>query len=167
MTASDPKAILRNAKLRVTSTRLDVLRVLGSASGAIDAQSLFDRLAAEASGASATDRVTVYRTLNALVDAGLAHRVDPGDRVFRFSLTDHSRCEGDHHHDHEHPHLVCDSCGVVECMDDAEVIIRRRESAAPTTPLTWRVKQQSVTVRGTCGRCQQPTKPERKRQASR
>ncbi|MBL8758796.1 MAG: transcriptional repressor [Phycisphaerae bacterium] len=159
MREADAKEMLRRAGLRATGARIRLVGLLAASRAPVDAQSILDRLGEGA------DRVTVYRTLGALVEAGLAHRVDPGDRVFRFRLTDHSRCESDDprhagaKHDHEHPHLVCDSCGAVECMDDADVVIRHRDAGARTagpwgaSPGTWVVKQQSVTVRGTCGRC--------------
>jgi Fur family transcriptional regulator, ferric uptake regulator len=147
-TQADSKRLLREAKLRVTSVRLGVVEVLAKSDEALDAADVFAQL-----HAAATDRVTVYRTLNALVEAGLAHKVDPGDRRFRYRLTSHEHCSEDHH-DHEHPHLVCDSCGKVECMDDAEVLIRRRAGREGSA---WHVKQQSVTVHGTCGRCDEGT----------
>ena len=142
----DARRMLRSAKLRVTTVRLRVIEALAASPEALEAQAVAARL-----GSGATDRVTVYRTLNALVEAGLAHRVDPGDRVFRFSLTSHEHCTHEHHN-HEHPHLVCDGCGKVECMDDAEVVIRRKTGARARVE-SWRVKQQSVTVRGTCEGC--------------
>ena len=100
------------------------------------------------------DRVTVYRTLNTLVDSGIAHRVDPGDRIFRFSLTDHGRCtEG--HHEHEHPHMVCDTCGAVECILDAEVTIKPRAGGAgmSASRRAFKVTQQDIMLHGTCDRC--------------
>ncbi|MGD9690510.1 MAG: Fur family transcriptional regulator [Phycisphaerales bacterium] len=167
----DPAAVLRNAGLRVTDVRLAVLGLLASSREALDAQDLIARLRAS------FDRVTVYRTLSSLVDAGIAHKVDPGDRRFRFSLTSHARCTPEHHA-HDHPHLLCDVCGRVECMDDAEVVIRRvpgaggvgsrggsgraareRGLGSATRGGRWRVKQQSVTVHGTCGTCDRRESP--------
>lgn len=142
---------LRAAKLRITDVRIAVLEALDSSDQAITAQQIFDAVTAAAakSRLPKPDRVTVYRTLNTLVDAGLAHKVDPGDRVFRFSLTSHDHCEGDKHV-HEHPHFVCDSCGTVECLDGAEVQIKNAAEAARSRR---RVKQQDVTLHGTCEKC--------------
>ncbi len=148
----DPHALLRQAGLRVTSVRLGIIQALAAAGAALDAQQVFDRIA----GRGATDRVTVYRTLNTLVDSGLAHRVDPGDRVFRYNLTDHGRCEGEHHQ-HEHAHFVCDDCGRVECLDDAEVTVKPRAQRSPER--RFRVRQQDVTLHGTCGLCENAAQP--------
>jgi Fur family ferric uptake transcriptional regulator len=145
--------------MRVTGVRLAVLGVLEGTERALTAQDVADAVAS-LRPRSRPDRVTVYRTLNALVEAGLAHKVDPGDRVFRFSLTDHARCSGEHHA-HEHPHFVCDSCGEVECLEGAEVVIKPAPPAAPApSPAPApapaprrRVKQQDVLLHGTCERC--------------
>ena len=147
------KAILRRANLRATTARVAVVRLLSQTPQALDAQDIERRL-----DAAATDRVTIYRTLNSLVDAGLAHRVDPGDRVFRYSLTDHSRCS-DERHQHEHPHVVCDLCGRVECLDDAKVLIRpAKGSRGEATARSFRVSQQKILLHGTCERCDRAAK---------
>jgi Fur family ferric uptake transcriptional regulator len=143
---------LRNARLRVTRIRLTILEVLAGAKRAADAQQIYDAVRA-ASRRTVPDRVTVYRTLNTLVDAGLAHKVDPGDRVFRFSLTDHARCTDDKHA-HEHPHFVCDSCGTVECLADARVVVKPRKAKGEARPSARRhVKQERVVLHGTCEQC--------------
>lgn len=167
------RGLLRESKLRVTTVRLAILRVLEDAHEAMTAQQVFDRVAAagggpgrktgkpsrangEAGGGGAPDRVTVYRTLNSLVDSGIAHRVDPGDRIFRFSLTDHAKCS-EHHHVHEHPHFVCDSCGKVQCLQGAEVVIKTHDEDTARTA-RWRVKQQDVVLHGTCDECSESGK---------
>lgn len=185
--------MLRAAGLRVTSMRVDVLRMLANSPVALTAADVLDaftsgkgksrgqKSAAGAGGGGAkaeaepvADKVTVYRTLNTLVEANLAHKIDPGDRVFRYSLTDHAHCT-DGHHDHEHPHMICERCGAVECIEDAEVVIKPRgshdhaggeakggagknagEKGTPGTPSKlrrFRVTRQEITLRGTCERC--------------
>lgn len=160
------RELLVHARERVTPVRLAVLRALASSTAALDATEVAAALSSSkhtsksgTKGAAkpkpspvAADRVTVYRTLTTLVEAGLAHKIDAGDRVFRYSLTDHSRCGHGHHH-HEHPHIVCESCGTVECLTDAEVVIRTREGSKPITSPRFRVKSQEVMLRGVCGRC--------------
>lgn len=150
--ADDPalRDLLKRGKLRVTSVRMAILRVLRDSRVAMDAA---DVARAIKDAGEDADRVTVYRTLNSLVDSGIAHRVDPGDRVFRFSLTDHGRCTGEHH-EHEHPHMVCDSCGAVECVEDAEVIIKPRTDLPPETPRhRLKLTQQDIMLHGTCDKC--------------
>jgi Fur family ferric uptake transcriptional regulator len=141
--------LLRRAGLRITAVRLALLRQMHAARAPANAQKLFDDLCTDAKRTKATrpDRVTVYRTLNSLVESGLAHKVDPGDRVYRFSLTDHAHCEGEKHA-HEHPHFVCDDCGTVECLEGERVVIK-----GETASKKRRVKQDSVVLHGTCESC--------------
>lgn len=150
----DFAALLRQAGLRVTRARVAILETLHASDVALSADEVSDRLSASG---EAADRVTVYRTLTSFVDEGLAHKVDPGDRKFRFSLTDHAHCHGDHHQ-HEHPHLVCDSCGEVQCVDDAEVVLRPKRSGKAAGKAI-RLNQNNVTLHGVCEKCDDPSHP--------
>jgi Fur family transcriptional regulator, ferric uptake regulator len=140
--------LLRRGKLRVTHVRLAILRALSESEVALEASDVATALRKAGDDA---DRVTVYRTLNSLVDRGIAHRIDPGDRIFRFSLTDHGRCTDDHH-EHEHPHMKCDTCGAVECILDAEVVIKPRDERGGSRR-RFKVTQQDIMLHGTCDRC--------------
>ena len=143
------KAHLREHGLRATSPRLEVVRVLACSASPMTALEVLK--AADRSEAGA-DRVTVYRTLSSLVDAGIAHRMDPGDRVWRFGLlcTEHEHAR-DHAHKH-HAHFVCDDCGVVRCLEEATISVSMK-GGAPKQKL--RIKQQDVYLHGTCERCQE------------
>jgi len=144
---SPARQLLATAKLRVTSVRLAVLEVLSSTDAALNAQEVEAKIKLPAA-----DRVTVYRTLNTLVDSGLAHRIDPGDRVYRFSLTSHTHCKGEDHQ-HEHLHMVCDTCGSVRCLDDAEVIVQTKARRG-SKPRTLRVFSGNGTLHGVCETCE-------------
>lgn len=150
--------LLRHAKVRVTGVRLGVLAVLQDAGQPLSAQQVFDAAVSSIKKGrgkdTRPDRVTVYRTLNSLVDAGIAHKVDPGDRIFRFRLTNHTACD-EHGHDHEHPHFVCDDCGEVECLEGAKVLVKAEDRAGQSMRpgKGKRTVRQDVTLRGTCGEC--------------
>jgi Fur family ferric uptake transcriptional regulator len=89
--------------LRRTAARLAVLQALADARHAVSHAEL------EVALPGPVDRVTLYRVLDSLVDAGLATRHVGGDRTSRFSLAD----GGDHG---AHSHFHCDDCGRVFCM---------------------------------------------------
>ncbi|TVQ63356.1 MAG: transcriptional repressor, partial [Phycisphaerales bacterium] len=94
---------LRHAGLRATGARTAVLRALAGAGGPASAHDLAQRI-----GPRAADRVTVYRALNAFVEHGLAHRMDPGDRVWRFALAEapaHAHDTPPHAPHASHPHF--------------------------------------------------------------
>lgn len=171
----DHGSLLRAAGLRVTPVRLGVLSALCATHEVLSADQIIEALLAGRGGKAKgrkPDRVTVYRTLNALVEAGIAHRLDPGDRVFRFGLTgDHAAhaplagacgcgasdsCEHPAEPDakadagHGHPHFVCDSCGKVECLDDTEVVLKSKRGKDSANK---NIRQREVLLRGTCGEC--------------
>ncbi|HEX2530352.1 MAG TPA: transcriptional repressor [Burkholderiaceae bacterium] len=64
------------------------------------------------------DRVTLYRALDCLVGAGLAHKIAGDDRVFRYSAgTEHANCKDSMHAMQQHGHFKCTSCAKVFCLD--------------------------------------------------
>lgn len=130
---------LRAAGLRVTGPRVAVLRALAESPLPVSAQE-----ALESAAAAGMDRVTVYRTLNTLVDAGLAHRMDPGDRVWRYGLL------GEEHD--QHAHFVCDQCGAIRCLADATISVSFKGRASRER---FRVTQQDVYLHGSCEECLQ------------
>lgn len=82
----------------MTRQRAAVSRALDAADGFRSAQELYAALRGMGERVGLT---TVYRTLQAMADAGEVDvlRTDAGEAVYR-------RCGGSHHH-----HLVCRSCG--------------------------------------------------------
>ncbi len=177
----DHSTLLRAAKLRVTPVRLGVLRALCQTHEALSADQIIENLT-ESRGGKAKgrrpDRVTVYRTLNALVEAGIAHKLDPGDRIFRFGLAgDHAShapvpgvscgcgpSENCAHsaapatipnlaeQSHGHPHFLCESCGKVECLDDTEVVLQTKPGGSRSKS-ALNIRQQEVLLKGTCEEC--------------
>lgn len=140
------KARLREAGLRATSPRMDLLRALSASPLPLSAPELIDAM--ERGSGERADRVTAYRTLTSLVDAGIAHRVDPGDRVWRYGLLAKEGAGGPHGH---HPHFVCDACGTIRCLADATISVSYKGRAGTEK---MRVTQQDVYLHGTCEACE-------------
>lgn len=130
---------IRDVGLRVTQPRIAVLRVLTKAERPISHADLIDALDGQG-----FDRVTLYRNLNDLADAGIVARTDVGDRVWRFELRSEREA-----HAGNHPHFTCTDCGSVSCLPENTVRI------ATSTRLPKAVRQHSVQVslRGRCDRC--------------
>jgi Fur family ferric uptake transcriptional regulator len=114
MTATQAHARLREAGLRPTRQRLDVLAELEREPDDATAQELHERLRARG---ERVGLATVYRTLAALADAGVVDRLShhPGEVCYRL-------CGSGHHH-----HLVCtechrvvevEECGLERWLDD-------------------------------------------------
>lgn len=132
------KERLRESGLRITSARIDILRTLHESALPMTAQDVLTSI--ESRGPA--DRVTVYRTLNSLVETGIAHKVDPGDRVWRYGLL-----AADHH---QHAHFVCDACGTIRCLEDALITVNHKGKIGGDR---FKVKQQDVYLHGTCETC--------------
>ncbi len=92
---------LRVAGERITPQRLLVAEALESAGRQVTAQELWERLRRRAPGLG---RATVFRTLETLVAAGVARRLEQDGHVYGYVA-----CRPAHHH-----HLACSSCGRVE-----------------------------------------------------
>jgi Fur family ferric uptake transcriptional regulator len=103
------RELLRGSGLRCTPARDAVLRFLSQ-----KGRPLAHSEIAKARGLATLDRVTLYRTLTALQDAGLVHRVQDQDGAWRFCA--HARqgkgCPGGHAHFH------CTQCGQMRCLTD-------------------------------------------------
>lgn len=103
------------APRRQTKARIAIAAVLSKASAPLTAA---DILAKATKAGTAVDRVTVYRELAALVEAGAVHAVQLKGRALAFEAAQHG-----HHH-----HLVCEGCGRVEEIDidhDLEALERK------------------------------------------
>ena len=135
--ADDLRARIRAAGLRCTTARLAVLDRLARASRPLTHAEVADQLAS-----SGFDRATIYRNLVELAEAGLAERVELGDRVWRFELK-----RAGHAHSNEHPHFVCVDCGEVFCLATESVKITSRPGKSFRPQIT------EVLLKGHCGQC--------------
>lgn len=130
-----PRDLTRNQDL--------VLQTLNEAEQPLSAYDILDRLRSEGLRAP----LQVYRALEKLIDAGLAHRLE--------SLNAFVCCaSGDRHAsaDGTAAFAICEDCGKVDEFTDAEVEERladwaRRNEFAPS--------RTTIELRGRCAGCQQ------------
>src|ERR1051325_10532643 len=122
-----------------SSKREQIVNVFLRQEGHLSADDLVDIIRREDQRIS---RATVYRTLQWMVDAGIARKVDFGEGRFRFE------------HSYRHPrhfHLICKTChqSFEFLSSDIETLVEEIASARRFTP------QQSVLqIYGTCDTCQ-------------
>ena len=131
-------ALLRRAGCRPTAQRLLVLQALGGG----DHVSADEILAHAKARYPSINPSTVYRTLDALVEAGIARRTDLGsDRLF-YEVA----------REHRHHHAVCQDCGAVAHIHDASLrpLAQALEQATGYTLSPDR----EMTVHGICPECQ-------------
>ncbi len=132
-----PPERIRAAGLRRTPARIAVFgRLLANGRPYTHAELLADP---ELAG---LDHVTLYRTLAALVDAELIHRVFGIDGVWRYGVQPAGGpgCPGNH------VHFLCRSCGGMRCLYD---------SPMPRVPLpeSTEVEGRHFLVYGRCAAC--------------
>ena len=98
-----------------------------------------EELASQLTGVE-LNRVTIYRALNDFLKTGLVHRIENGNRVWKFAYGDYSCHQG-------HPHFICKNCGKVECLEDF---------CLPELHILgsgYSVEEQELYLRGLCDRC--------------
>ena len=105
---------LRTTSVRATDARIKVLAALLGARYAFSHQDIQDTLVD-------MDRVTLYRALDSLTDAGLAHKIAGDDRVFRYNAGIEEIEHGKHQtQQHQHGHFKCTRCAKVFCIDNVD-----------------------------------------------
>jgi Fur family transcriptional regulator, ferric uptake regulator len=129
---------LRPAGGRRSTKRDFIVTVFLRQEGHIGADHLVDLVRREDARIS---RATIYRTLQWMVDAGIARRVDFGEGRFRFE------------HSYRHPrhfHLICKSCNqsFEFLSSDIESLVEEVAAARDFSP-----RQSVLQIYGTCHAC--------------
>ena len=131
---------VRAAGLRATRPRVAVFRYLTESRAPLSHGEVAGALAD-----TGIDRATIYRNLTDLVEAGVIHRIDLGDHVWRFVVPG----KGQTLSNADHPHFICSSCGMVECLPEDAVAVRLTRRA----PRALRQQGLQIQVRGLCDNC--------------
>lgn len=129
------KSILRSASLKVTPPRVSVLSYLIEEGRPLSHTEIQEKM-------PEMDRVTLYRTLSAFVDADIAHQVQGLDGMWRFCAHERKQgvCPGNH------PHFLCARCGTMVCLLDQEM-------PRVDVPAGCGVTGKQLVVYGTCSAC--------------
>jgi Fur family transcriptional regulator, ferric uptake regulator len=144
--ASDYVDSLRPAGSKRSSKRDVIVQVFLRQEGHLSADDLVDLIRKEDHRIS---RATVYRTLQWMVDAGIARKVDFGEGRFRFE------------HSYRHPrhfHLICKECNRSSefLSSDIEALVEEVAAARNFTP-----RQSVVQIYGVCEQCSTGITPAR------
>ncbi len=91
---------LRQKGYRVTPQREMIIQAIAHSDSHMTAEDIFSEVQQRT---QAINLATIYRTLDMLVDEGLATRVDLGDGKIVYATVEHG----------PHIHLVCRGCGYV------------------------------------------------------
>ncbi len=127
---------LKQAKLYRTEARIAILQVLMEAARPLRQDQIAGQLTKRA-----LNKVTVYRTLQSLVEVGLVHRAFTYKRAWHFELANHcteKQC---------HPHFTCTNCGITHCLTDISLPM------ATIPRKGFIISRQQVRLEGLCPAC--------------
>jgi Fur family ferric uptake transcriptional regulator len=130
------ETLIRSTGERLTTARVQVLRVLLEAGRALSHHEVEERVARELP----IDRVTIYRVLEWLTKEKLAHKIAGDDRVWRFDAPVNGSSDN-------RTHFKCTACGHIMGLENQIV---------PKTlkvPSGYTAKALEVIVRGLCASC--------------
>lgn len=130
---------LRKAGLRRTPVRVSVIELLARSGRPMSVPQILGKL-------KGVDTVTVYRTLGTFVGKRLVHRVRGEDRTWMYALGGTGDAP-----QHKHPHFVCDECGKVECLEQAEIPRGFVQSLGVGSG--YAVSYPEVVLHGVCPKC--------------
>lgn len=140
--ATSPVAAIQSAiravGSRVTPARVRVLAALRAAPGPQSHAEIEEALAQET--LPGIDRVTLYRVLDWLCAAGLAHKAADARGVFRFSSAQPNVEHAGH------VHFRCTGCGGVFCL-------KAPPPPPPSLPRGFRLSGMDLDLRGECRDC--------------
>ncbi|MHC4336639.1 MAG: Fur family transcriptional regulator [Planctomycetota bacterium] len=139
---SKPEKMLTRAKLRCTSGRVAILKVLVRARKPLTREEIASEL-----DKKGLNKVTIYRALERFVHAGLVHRAFLHNRTWHFELSDNcteSQC---------HPHFTCTDCGSTHCL--TEILLPMTKSPHKG----FVIGRQRVQLEGLCPECNANKRP--------
>ena len=130
------RQMLKEARLYCTEARVAILQVLMQAARPLRQDQIARQLTLRA-----MNKVTIYRTLESLVEVGLVHRAFTYKRAWHFELAD--RCT----ERQCHPHFTCTNCGITHCLMDVLLPM------AKVPQKGFIVNRQQVRLEGLCPAC--------------
>ena len=130
------RRMLKTAKLYCTESRLTILGILAKADKPLSQDQIAGR-----SGRKQFDKVTIYRTLESLLQVGLVHKAFMEKRAWHFELA-HNCTE------HQcHPHFTCSNCGDTHCLTEISLPMAKSPHQG------FVIHRQQVRLEGLCPKC--------------
>lgn len=129
---------LKSKQIRITETRKAVTRYMIAATHHPSAEQIYQALLPMIPGMSLA---TVYNNLRVLVEEGFVSELKlSNDNTTYFDFLGH-----------EHLHVVCESCGKIADIMDADVSIFKHTAELTTG---YRITKEQFLLYGTCPNCQ-------------
>jgi len=130
------KKLLHSRNLKATSPRLNLLGTMEKYKNAIPYNAIQEAM-------QPIDRVTLYRTLETLLNEGIIHKAFQESNTIYYAICG-SQCSKHQHH-HDHIHFKCLKCDTVTC--------EHLDSAVTISIPGYEIDHVSINIKGTCKRC--------------
>lgn len=130
--------ILKDHGLRKTTFRKELLLMFYNSNSSLTAEEIKKSLG------KTTDKVTIYRALDAFEKCGLIHKVPGNSNLTRYAIC-HSECSSVQHV-HNHAHFICDVCNQTFCINDIEIPVVEGTKG-------FLIKKTKLTLEGACPSC--------------
>ncbi len=89
------------------------------------------------------DRITFYRNVHTLSQAGVIHKIVIDNTTILYAL---NHCEEHHQHETLHPHFYCEICHKVVCLED----VKKPEFPLPSG---YTFSESEIVIKGKCKTC--------------
>ena len=131
------KKRLEAAGFKSTQSRLAVLELMHRTNTAISLNQIQSSL-------KEMDRVTLYRTMKSMQEAGIVHIAKEERKSVFYALCGDTCASGEH--DHAHAHFECVQCQSLYCLPIEKSIALKDDS--------FQVTHQNIQLRGICKNCE-------------
>jgi Fur family ferric uptake transcriptional regulator len=132
------KQKLEERGLRKTAFRVELLALFTQTKSSLSIENI------KSSVGKTTDKVTIYRALDAFEKSGLIHRVPDKANLARYALCQECKQEA---HVHNHAHFICNVCDETFCIQNVEVPKVRLKQG-------YKISASTLTLEGACPSCQ-------------
>lgn len=133
--------ILHTHDLKKTNSRLALIKALQESTFPQSENEMKSRMSDQ------YDRITFYRNVQALEDAGVIHRIVVDSHTVKYALNCFET-EQNHQHLHKHMHFNCKSCGKTFCLENVDV-------KQYPLPAEFQAEECEVMIKGYCKFCSQ------------
>lgn len=131
-----PDKLLRERDLRKTAPRVAIINILSRSTSPMSEADIKKKMGAM------YDRITFYRTMQTLEEAGIIHRIVADNVTIRYAFNKEEGGETQA----AHVHFFCKTCNRVICMEQMEIQDYH-------LPEGFVQKECEVVIKGICRQC--------------
>lgn len=131
-----PTEILQQHQIKKTSPRVAIIQALQKSPVSLTEGDIKSKMG------DLYDRITFYRSVNTMMDAGVIHRIVVDNVTVKYAL---NKCEKGHCHHAGHAHFYCRVCNELICLNEVKV--------KTSIPEGYTQEELELLIRGVCKRC--------------